>query len=169
MKIGKLFLFSLVFSLLVMFIPNIFAQEDKIGKPINIPYKLVHSELIQRDKDDITYSGQIRSMEGLNKFIDTYGISKTIISILTQADFSKKILVFGLTDNIRERLEDFKYSKNTYICFLDYYESGIEYKLGPAEKGMKYSYITIIEIDNNYKFPHIRIRGFEEKGLSILF
>lgn len=171
MKIKKLIVFALVFSSLVTFNPYSFAHEENIEKPISIPYKLIHSELIQRDINDVTYSGQIRSNEGLKMFLAAYSIRKEFIDILNQTDFSKKILVFGVTDNIRERLEAFKYSKNTNVCFLDYYTSGIMYKLGPVEEGKKYSYITIIEIDNSYKFPYIRIRRFVKikKGLSILF
>ena len=169
MKNKKIIISVLAFSLMFMFNLNNFAHKKNTEKPLSIPYKLICSELIQRDINDVTYSGQIRSDEGLKKFLDTYRLREKSIEVLNRTDFSKKVLVFGANDNIAEKLEDYKYIKNTNVCFLDYYDSGIKYKLGHTEEGKKYSDITIIEIANNYTFPHIRIRRLVKKGLSILF
>ena len=78
------------------------------------------------------------------------------------------MLVFGITGNISTRVSRFIKYKNSNSFYLDYYDTGIRYKLMVPEKGKRYYYLQIFIIDRIDEIPHIRVENLEQ-GLSKIY
>ena len=125
----------------------------------------VFSELIVRNRDDREYSGQIKSQEGLKVFSSKYSLGLK----LKKVDFEKQMLIFGVTDNISTRAFRLLKQKKLRSFCLDYYDSGIVYKLVVLEEGRKYSYVQIFLIDRIEEISHIEVKNLIRDGLSKVY
>ncbi|AXP82937.1 hypothetical protein CJ739_3878 [Mariniflexile rhizosphaerae] len=126
----------------------------------------VFSELVTRKENDRVYSGQINTQHGLIAFEKQYGLQFDISDI----DFEKQMLIFGITDNISSRAFQFLTQKKSVKFTLDYIDTGIVYKLKRPKKGRKHSYIQIFKIDRIEEFiPHIRVKNYENDRLSLVY
>ncbi len=130
-----------------------------------IPFKEIFLKLIVRDREDRVYSGQIKSEKGLAAFSRKYALDFKPQGI----DFKKHMLIFGITDNISTRAFRFLKRKGMNVYVLDYYETGLKYKLRMPETGKKYSYIQIFLTDRIEGIPHIAVKNFVVGGLSEVY
>ncbi len=119
----------------------------------------VLGRMIVRDRDDKTHSGVIMNEKGLEECLEHYGVK---LDKLPAVDWRKSILVFGVTDRFSTRIADLKHDRRPYIdqYYLDYYESGVRYKLGKLPKGMKRSFLEIREIPRGIDIPLLRVKNF---------
>lgn len=131
----------------------------------DIAIKQIFSMLITRDKADRVYSGQIKNKAGLITFEKSYGINVDMSDI----NFKKQMLIFGITDNITTRAFQFLKQKRIRLFTLDYAETGIKYKLRAPGEGKKHSYIQVFALNNIEGIPHIQVKNRVGNGLSKLY
>jgi len=122
----------------------------------------VHSKLIVRDTVDRIYSGQIKSEKGLSEFSLKYMLDLKIKSV----DFTNQMLIFGITDSISTRAFRFLKNKKIHAFCLDYYDTGIKYKLKHLQKCKKYSYVQVFSVDRIERIPHIKAKNLVRNKLS---
>lgn len=118
--------------------------------------------LIERNKGDKVYSGVIMSENGLEELLGHYGNLK--YKKLPKFDWENNILIFGITDKISTRIANLKHNQSKGY-YLDYYDSGIKYKLKILSDGMKYSYLEIRSVAKNIVISHLFVKNFETNGL----
>ncbi len=128
----------------------------------SIEIKEILSTLIIRDENDRTYSGQIKSKDGLAEFEKIYGVKVEGINI----NFNEQMLIFGVTDEISTRAFQLLKHKNLQSFTLDYTDTGIKYKLKRPDEGKKYSYLQIFIIKKVGKISHINVKNLLRNGLS---
>lgn len=157
-KMKKTLLMALVF-LGVSF--NGFAKPKEIYEGIEI--REVLSNLIIRDMDDCIYSGQIKSQKGFTEFINKYLKEKPFD---LKINFEKKMLIFGITDDISSKAFRFFKNKHSSSYVLDYYDTGICRKMRNPGKNKKYSYLQIFVVDRIDGIPHIRVKNLVSNKLS---
>jgi len=122
----------------------------------------VFSKLITRKEDDRVYSGQIKSKAGVAEFEKTCAIDIDTSKI----DFDKRMLVFGITDDISTRAVQFLRQEKIRTYVLDYADTGIEYKLRMPRKGNKHSYLQIFVLDRIDNISHVAVKNLIRNGLS---
>jgi hypothetical protein len=125
----------------------------------------VFSRLITRNKEDLVYSGQIKSEAGLAEFEKTYEVTFDDIDI----NFEKQMLIFGITDDISTRAFQFLHNKGKRSFILDYTDTGIEYKLAKPKQGTKHSYLQVFVLRKINSIPHIQVKNLIRNGLSKVY
>jgi hypothetical protein len=130
-----------------------------------IEIKEVFSELMARGAYDRVYSGQIKSKTGLADFSRKYSLDLNVENI----DFEKKMLIFGITDDISTRAFRFLKQKQLSLFCLDYYDTGIRYKLRIAGDGKRYSYAEVFLLDRIEGIQHVAVKNLVRSGLSKVY
>lgn len=125
----------------------------------------VLSQMITREQADRVYSGQIKSQAGLAEFEKAYGIALPQQNL----DFTKQMLIFGITDNITTRAFQFVKQERIRTFTLDYVETGIEYRLRSPEEGKKHSYLQVFLLDRVDGISHVRVKNLVVNGLSKVY
>jgi len=132
-------------------------------QPIEV--REIFSGLITRNCGDRVYSGQVRSREGLAQFEKSYGIERAVLEI----DFERQMLIFGITDDISTRAYQFLRQKSMKTFVLDYFDTGIRYRLPIAEKGTKCSYLQVFILERIDGVTHIGVKNLVRDGLSKVY
>ncbi|MFH1548161.1 MAG: hypothetical protein ABID32_02480 [Candidatus Omnitrophota bacterium] len=153
----------ILFTMIFIFI-TLGCAKTTGNSSIEIEIKEVFAKLIVSDIGNSLYSGQIKSQVGLEEFARQYSLDLGIKNV----DFKQKMLVFGITGNISARVSRFIKYKNSNSFYLDYYDTGIRYKLMIPKKGKRYYYLQIFIIDRIDGIPHIRVKNLEQ-GLSKIY
>jgi hypothetical protein len=125
----------------------------------------VFSELITRNADDRTYSGQIKSEAGLAEFENLYEVKLQNITV----DFKDQMLIFGITDNISTRAVQFLKHEHIQSFVLEYTDIGIQYKLKAPDKGKKHSYLQVFVLKKIDGVSHIKVKNLIRNGLSKVY
>lgn len=149
-------------AILLIYLSKIKAEPKPYQK---IKIKEVFSSLITRDEADRVYSGQIKSKAGLTEFENTYNIKIENLKI----DFNKDMLIFGITDNISTRAFQFLKQEISASFTLDYFDTGIMYKLAAPDEGKKYFHIQVFVLNKIENIPHIKVKNLVRDGLSIVY
>ena len=131
----------------------------------NIKYEEVFGELIQRDKSDRVYSGQIKSAKGLEEFLEQYPVSLNFKDV----DFNKQMLIFGITDQISTRAFQLLSTWNNRHLLLDYYDTDIKYKLAITKEGERYSFLQIFLLQRIDGLAHVNVKNKVEDKLSWIY
>ena len=164
-KKAKYKILYLAFTVLNLFFVNVTQAEVKPEAYETIKIKQVFSKLITRGQNDRIYSGQIKSEKGVIEFEKTYKIDTNISEI----NFDRQMLIFGITDNITTRAFQFLKQDKINSFTLDYAETGIEHEYMPVKKYNKRSYVQIFVLENLEGIHHIRVKNLVINGLSKLY
>ena len=125
----------------------------------------VYSSLTARDEEDRVYSGQVNTAAGLEEFKRAYKIDTNLNDI----DFDNQMLIFGITDEISTRAFQFVKNAKANSYVLDYYDSGIKYKLASPGYGKKYSHVQVFVLKKIDGISHVRVKNFVAGGLSKVY
>lgn len=155
-------IFQFVIICLAVLISTVHAADDPYEK---IDFKEVLSKQIVRNQEDRVYSGQIKSEKGLVDFSQKYSLNLKPENV----NFKKQMMIFGITDSISTRAFQFLRQESIRSYVLDYYDTGIEYKLRIPEKGKKYSYVQVFLIDRIERIPHIKVKNLVRDRLSKVY
>lgn len=132
----------------------------------NVPVEQVFERIITRERYDSVYSGQIRDAEGLAEFERNYGVEAAPPEI----DFKKQMLVFGINDNLSSRA--FQLLQQDWsvrsILTLDYYDTGIRYRLALPPEGKKTSRMQVFIMERIDGVSHVRVKDLV-RGLSKVY
>ncbi len=153
----------------VMFLAGLVAipaLADDTPKPYEkIAIAPVFSQMVTREQADLVYSGQIKSQAGLAEFENAYGITLPQQNL----DFTKTMLIFGITDHITTRAFQFVKQERIRTFTLDYAETGIEYRLRSPEEGKKHSYLQVFLLDRLDGISHVSVKNLIVNGLSKMY
>lgn len=130
-----------------------------------IKINAVFSKLITRHRGDRVYSGQIKSEAGLMEFEKTYAVKLDDLKV----DFNKQMLIFGITDEISTQAFQFLKQEKIKAFILDYFDTGIKYRLRIPDEGKKYSYIQAFILKKIEGIPHIKVKNLVRNGLSKVY
>lgn len=154
--------FSIVAGIFLVCLGGI-AVEPEPYEAIKI--KEVFSKRVIRDKYERVYSGQIKSEAGLKEFQKTYEIDVGVQDV----NFKKKMLIFGITDEISTRAFQFLKQEKIKSFTLDYADTGIRYKIAIPEEGKKYSHLQVFLLDRIENIAHVGVKNLVRDGLSKVY
>ncbi len=152
-----------IFSAGLLAIPAL--AEDTPEPYAKIAIAPVLSQMITREQADRVYSGQIKSQAGRAEFEKAYGITLPQQNV----DFTKQMLIFGITDNITTRAVQFLKQERMRSYILDYADTGIEYRLRRVGEGLEYSHLQVFLLDRIDGMSHIKVKNHVENGLSRMY
>lgn len=127
-----------------------------------LEYKVIHDErTFSRVDTDRRYSVWAAEQEKAIKLLKGFGFAV--------ADFKLQegqVLAVFLNDAITQELTQIVYNKTANSTFADYADSGIEFKLRAAQRGKKYSHVTVVIFTPIGMPSHLGMRGMIQGGLS---
>ena len=140
------------------------ASEDDPEPYRSINIREVFSKMITRDETDRVYSGQIKTQAGLEAFEKAY-----VVLGNQQIDFTKQMLIFGITDEMSTRAIQFLAQERMRDFTLDYADTGIRYRMEPPQTGKKYSQLQVFILDRIDGIPHIKVKNLVRDRLSTVY
>lgn len=127
-----------------------------------LEHKVIHDERnYSRDAKDRRYSIWTADTDKAVKLLKDFGIAVPDFQLR-----EGEVLAIFMNDKITEDLIQVVNKKGTSITFADYADSGIRFRLGPLEKGKKYSHVTAIVFTPVGTPGHLGMRGMVSGGLS---